>query len=69
MLGRLEWMVSVRGSYTRSYIGCVLATVFVVDEVVVKGLEAADKRAATLSGDVLLLRGRCRGEKYVCKSR
>lgn len=45
--------------------GCVLESRFFVEGVVVCGFRAADaaRRASTLSGDVLLSRERCKGEK------
>jgi hypothetical protein len=46
--------VRVRGSYTKSYIGCVSGTDPLLGDVVMERLDAADKRAATLSGHVLL---------------
>ena len=65
----LECTVRVRGSYTRSKIGCVLGPAPWVVAVVVYGFEAEAMRAATRFGEVLLLKGRCRGEKYVWRLR
>lgn len=49
--------------------GCVLGSLPREDEVVVCGFAAARRRAATLSGDVLLSRERWSGEKKLWMSR
>lgn len=59
MLGIVVWIVRRTGSKTRSQIGWVLAV-----EAVLLGLAASQRRSETLLGDVLAMRGRCRGPSW-----
>lgn len=56
IFGIVVWMVSLVGSNTKSPIGCELCV-----EAVLLGSEASQSLADTLSGEVDINRGRCKG--------